>query len=182
MAGVAVKHLVDGQYKTVTEMAKALGVKPQALYSQMSNRGISLQVVVNLIRENQILNGQATGQRFMVNGKWLTKRQAAEALDISRSALNDYMAHHGCTLQEAMDAYREDRVKHGGRRAIKHRVGHKTMSVIEAAEKLCVSVNAVHLYMSKHKCSLAATIRHYEQRKRKKAEKDILAILMEGKR
>ena len=34
--------------------------------------------------------------------------------------------------------------------------------------------------MHKHKCSLAATIRHYEKRKMQKAEKDILKILLGG--
>jgi len=182
MAGVPVKHIVDGRYTTVAEMADELGVSAQQLYNQMHHKRCGLQVAVNMIRENMALNGQASGQRHMVDGKWMTVRQAAEMLSVTTDSLKDYMYGHKCRLAEVVAAYREGRVIHGGSRAVQHRVGHKTMTVAEAAEKLGVSVNAVRLHMYKHKCSLAATIRHYEQRKRKKAEKDILAILMEGKR
>ena len=181
MAGVAKKHLVDGEWVTAAEVAERLGVPTQSLYNQMNTRRVSLQVVVNMIRENLIMNGQATGQRHMVDGKWMTKRQAAEMLGVTREAINDYMAGHRCTLQEAVDAYREGRVHRGGRKPVDHRVKNTTMTAQEAAEKLGVSVNAVRVHMHKHKASLAATIRYYEKRKIKQAEKDILAILMEGR-
>ena len=181
MAGVAVKHLVDGQYKTVSEVAEVLGVKPQALYSQMSNRGISLQVAVNLIRENLALNGQGRAERYMVDGKWMTVRQAAEMLGVTVTSVKGYMYCHKCPLAEVVAAYREKRVTHGGRPPVEHRVGKQTMTTFEAAEKLGVKVEAIRLHMHKHKASLAATIRYYEKRKLKKAEKDILAILMEGR-
>ena len=181
MAGVAKQHYVDGQYKTVSEVAEALDVKPQALYNQMSNRGISLQVAVNMIRENQVLNGQASGQRHMVNGRWMTVRQAAEMLGVTIDSVKDYMYSHKCPLAEVVAAYREKRVTHGGSHPVQHRVGNRTMTTFEAAEKLGVSVDAIRLHMYKHKTSLAATIRYYEKRKIKQAEKDILAILMEGR-
>ena len=185
MAGVAKKHLVAGCYTTVAEMADELGVSAQQLYNQMHHKRCSLQVVVNMIRENMVLNGQGyNAHRFMVDGKWMTVRQAAEMLGVSMHSIKDWRYTHRdaqgrpATLAEAVAAYREKRVVHGGSKATRHRVGNRTMTVSEAAEKLGVSVNAIRLHMYKHNCSLAATIRHYEQRKRKKAEKDILAILM----
>ena len=188
MAGVLVKHLVDGRYTTVAEMADKLGVSVQQLYNQMHHKRCGLQVAVNMIRENMVLNGQGyNAHRFMVDGKWMTVRQAAEMLGVSVTALKDWMYSHKqpdgqpAMLADAVRAYREKRVTHGGSPATEHRVGKQTMTAREAAEKLGVSVNAVRLHMHKHKASLAATIRYYEKRKIKQAEKDILAILMEGR-
>ena len=107
----------------------------------------------------------------------MTVRQVAEVLGLRPEALRTYIHDHDCTLQEAMDAYREGRVKRGGRKPVEHRVQGRQTTVREAAEKLGVSVNAVRLYMSKHKVGLAATIRHYEKLKTKRAEKAILDII-----
>ena len=187
MAGVPVKHIVDGRETTVAEMADELGVSVQQLYNQMHHKRCGLQVAVNMIRENMVLNGQGyNAHRFMVDGKWMTVRQAAEMLGVSMYSIKDWRYTHKdaqgrpATLAEAVAAYREGRVVHGTSKPVQHRVGNKTMTTFEAAEKLGVSVNAVRLHMYKHKASLAATIRYYEKRKLKKAEKDILAILMEG--
>ena len=187
MAGVAKKHLVDGRWTTVGEVAREMGLTHQQLYNQMSNRGISLQVTVNLIRENLVLNGQGKrAGRHFVEGRWMTVRQAAEMLGVSMTALYQWLrAHrHGdgspAPLAEAVAAYREKRVVRGGSTAQQHRVGSRQMTVAEATAKCGVSVNAIRLHMHKRKASLAATIRYYEKRKLKKAEKDILAILMEG--
>ena len=179
MAAKAKKHLVDGEYKTVGEMAEALGVSPQQIYSQIHHKGVSPQVAVNMIRENLVLNNQGRAIRYMVDGKWMTIRQAAEGLGITWNALTQHMYRHKCTLAEAVNNYRAGAVRHYGHPPVQHRVGNKTMTTFEAAEKLGVSVNAVRIYMYKHKTSLAATIRHYEKRKMKQAEKAILAILME---
>jgi predicted ArsR family transcriptional regulator len=169
---------VDGEQVTVKEIAERLGVKAQQIYNQMSDRKVSLQVVVNLYRENQILHDQGNAARYMVNGKWMTIRQAAEALGVSRGAAYQYMYKYQCSLAEAMAAYRHGLVtKAHGNRTVYHRVGRGKMTVAEAAAKLGVSANAVRVYMYKHNCSLAATIRHYEQRKKRKAEKEILGIL-----
>lgn len=182
MGGVSKKHLVDRRWVTVKEIAAEMGLKPQQLYHQMHVHRCGLQSVVNMILENQILNGQASSSRWMVDGKWTTINQAAEALGVTHYTVYNYMYNHKLTLQEAVDAIRAGKLRHGGHDPVRHNVHGKAMTTFEAAEALGVSVNAVRLYMHKHKCSLAATIRHYEQRKRKKAEKDILAILMEGKR
>ena len=180
MGGVSKKHLVDGRWVTVKEIAEEMGYKRQTFYHQMHVHRCGLQAVVNMVRENQILNGQASSQRWMVDGKWTTINQAAEALGITHDTVYKYMYKHKLTLQEAVDAIRAGKPRHGGHDPERHRVGGRTMTTFEAAEKLGVSVNAVRMHMSRHKASLAATIRYYEKLKIKQAEKALLAILMEG--
>ena len=178
MAGKPNKHLVDGEQVTVKEIAERLGIEAQQIYHQMAHRQVSLQVVVNLYRENQILHDQGRAARYMVDGRWLTVHQAATALGVTYRALYLYMYKHQCRLADAVSAYRQGLVRRtGGDRTVYHRVGRGTMTVAEAAAKLGVSVNAVQQYMYKHKASLAATIRHYELRKKRRAEKEILGIL-----
>ena len=187
MAGKPKKHLVDGRMVTVPEIAEEFGLTCQQIYQQMHHKACSLQVIVDLYRENQILHGQGHAGRHYVDGQWMTVRQASEMLGVSMTALYNWMHNHRradgrpARLADAVDAYREGLVKHDGREPVQHRVGGRTMTTFEAAEKLGINVLALRLHMSRHKASLASTIRYYEQRKRKKAEKDILAILMEGR-
>lgn len=188
MAGKDKQHYVDGRYTTVAEIAEEFGMKRQSLYSLMNHRQCGLQTAVNLIRENLAMNDQGRAARWMVDGKWMTVRQAADMLGINLRTMRSWIARHRhedgtiCPLAEAVHAYQEKQVIHGGSPAKQHRVNGKTMTVPEAADKLGVSLHAIYMHMSRHKASLASTIRYYEKRKLKKAEKDILAILMEGKR
>lgn len=178
MARKPKKHLVDGEWVTVREIAERLGIEAQQIYNQMDAREISLQVVVNLYRENQILHDQGRAARYMVDGKWTTIRQAAEALGVTHQAVANYMYSHKCSLVEAVAAYREGRVQHRGRGyPVYHRVGNKTMTVKEAAARFGISENAVRMYMYKHKCSLAKTVKFYEMRQKRRAEQEILGIL-----
>ena len=181
MAGKARPWLVDGRWTTVIETAAAMDLKPQQLYSLMNNKQCGLQAAVNLIRENQALNGQGRAARYMVDGRWLTIRQAAEALGVSWAAIYDWMHRHKAGLAEAMAAYREGRVKCGGKPAVRHRVGRRVLTRAEAARESGVTLSAFNLYTHKHQCSVAAAMRYYEKRKLKQAEKAILAILMEGR-
>jgi predicted transcriptional regulator len=183
MAGKPKKHLVDGEWITVQEAADRLGVMRQQLYGQMHTRRCSLQVAVNLYRENLALHGQGRSDRHMVDGRWMTVRQAAEMLGVTVTALRDYLYSHRQpdgrpgTLAEAVDAYRSGAVRHGGHPPRLHRVGRRMMTQAEAAEMLGIDVNAVRCHMSKHKATLAQTIKYYETKKRRRAEKDILTIL-----
>ena len=181
MAGKARPWLVDGHWTTVIETAAAMDLKPQQLYSLMSDKQCGLQAAVNMIRENQALNGQGRAARYMVDGRWLTIRQAAETLDVNRNAIYVWMHRHKAGLAEAVAAYREGRVKCGGRPPERHRVGRRRLTRAEAAMESGVTLAAFNLYTWKHKCSVAAAMRHYEKRKLKQAEKAILAILMEGR-
>ena len=183
MAGKPRQHPVDGGWMTVDQAAQMLGVTRQQIYNQMKNHGCGLQVVVNMIRENLALNNGYSAQRHMVDGKWMTKRQVAEMLGISMYSLRDWIYGHRQpdgspeTVAHAVEAFRAHEVKQGGSQPVQHKVGYKTMTVAEAAEKLGVSRNAITIHMHRRKASLAATIRYYERRKLKQAEKDILDIL-----
>ena len=179
----AKKHLVDGRWVTVAELADELGVTPQQLYSQKWQRRASYQVVANMIRENQVLNDQGGAQRWMVDGRWLTIRQAAEMLGVSYYALRDYMYQHHhpdgtpMTLGEAVDYYRAGLNRRRGKPPARYRVGRRDMTIAEAAEMLGMPALNLRMYMSRHKISLAKAVRYYEQKKRKKAERAILDIL-----
>lgn len=184
MAGVAKKHFVDGRWTTVDEVAAELGLTRQQVYNQMHHKQCGLQTVANLVRSNQALNGQGKAALWLVDGKWMTVRQAAETLGINYYTLRNWIYRHRhpdgtpALLSEAIAAFREKKIIHGGSAPKLHRVGGKQMTTIEAAEMLGIDVLALRLHMSRHKASLASTIRYYEKRKMKKAEKDILAILM----
>jgi predicted transcriptional regulator len=183
MAGKPKRHLVDGEWISVQEAADRLGLQRQQLYSLISNHRCSLQVAVNLYRENLALNDQGRADRHMVDGRWMSIRQAAEMLGVPFSTLQSYLYSHRrpdgrpATLAEAVDAYRSGAVRHGGHPSRLHRVGRRMMTQAEAAEMLGVTLNAVRKHMSQNKATLAQTIKYYETRKRRKAEKDILNIL-----
>lgn len=122
-------------------------------------------------------------RKHLVDGRWTTVGEMAEALGVTPVALHNWRARNRnpdgtpARLAEAVEAYREGRVIHGGSLPREHRVGNRTMTTFEAAAKLGISTNALRLHMSKHRVSLASTIRYYEKQKQLKAEKEILAIL-----
>ena len=183
MAGKPKKHLVDGEWITVQDAADRMRLRRQQLYSLTHHKRCSLQVAVNLYRENMVLHDQGRSDRHMVDGRWMSIRQAAEMLGLPVTTLQSYLYSHRqpdgrpATLAEAVDVYRSGAVKHGGRPPSLHRVGRRMMTQAEAAEMLGVTLNAVRMHMSKHKATLAQTIKYYEQKQRRKAEKDILTIL-----
>lgn len=183
MAGKPKKHLVDGEWITVQEAADRMGLRRQQLYSLTHHKRCGLQVAVNLYRENLAMHDQGRADRHMVDGRWMTVRQAAEMLGVTVTALRGYLYSHRQpdgrpgTLAEAVDVYRSGAVRHGRHPPRLHRVGRRMMTQAEAAEMLGVTLNAVRMHMSKHKATLAQTIKYYETRKRRKAEKDILNIL-----
>ena len=181
MAGVAKKHLVDGRWVTVEEIAEEMGLNRQQLYMQMWHKGVSLQVVVNLYRENLILHNQHKSYRYMVNGRWMTINQATEMLGVSPDAMYSTMRRRGYTLAQAVEAYRHGEIHHGGSKPKLHRVGNRYMTTIKAAEMLGMSWYTLRSHMRRSGDSLAATIRYYERKKAKRAEKAILKILKEGK-
>lgn len=177
MAGKAKRHLVDGEWITVQQAADRLGLNSQQLYMQMHYRKCGLQAAVNLIRENLALGGHGHAGRHMVDGQWMTVQQAADMLGVTRSAVRSYMYSHHTTLAETVDAYRSGAVVRGGTAPKLHRVGGKMMTAAQAAEMLGIDVLCLRLHMSRHGASLAQTIKYYQKKKQKKAEKDILNIL-----
>lgn len=182
----AKKHLVDGRWVTVKEMAGELGVKCQQLYNTRSYYGVGLQGAVNMIRENQALNGLHGAHRWMVDGKWTTVRQAAEMLGVSECAIRCRMHQHPrpdggpAPLQEAVDYYRRGENEKTGRRAALHRVGGRKTTIKAEAARLGISPVSIRTHMCRTGESLAQTVRYYERRARAKAEKEIMAILSGG--
>lgn len=183
MAGKPKKHLVDGEWITVQEAADRLGLRSQQLYGLTHHKRCSLQVAVNLYRENLSLHDQGRADRHMVDGRWMTVRQAAEMLGIPFTTLRNYLYSHRqpdgrpATLAEAVDAYRSRAVSRGGRAPVQHRVGRRMMTTFEAADMLGIDALCLRMHMSKNKATLAQTIKYYETKKRRKAEKAILNIL-----
>ena len=182
MACKPTKHLVDGEWITVQEAAEMLGLRPQQIYDQMSNKRCGLQAVVRMYRENYIL-GQGRAARYMVDGRWMTIRDAAQMLGVTRRAICLWRFKRKRpdgslpSLAEAVAAYRSGEVRNRGKQPKRHRVAGKLMTMREAAEMVGVSYAAMQLYTYKHRCSLAKAVKYYETRKRRRAEKDILTIL-----
>ena len=106
MAYIPKRYLVDGEYITVQQAADRMGLTYQQLYGQMRHRNCSLQVAVNLVRENLALGCRGHATRHMVNGRWLTIQQAAESIGKTRFTLWRYAHLHGMSIAEAVEAYR----------------------------------------------------------------------------
>ena len=171
------QHLVDGRWVTLTEMAAELGIKRKTLENQMyRNGGGSLNVAVHQIRDNLVLNGHKRSGRHMVDGRWTTMAEMAEALGINYSTLQHYVKVHGCTLAEAVADYREGRVIHGRSQKV-HIVDGKETTVAEAARRCGVSIDTIRWRMSHHKKTLRQTVRYYERKKAERAAGQILDIL-----
>ena len=176
MAGKPKQHPVDGGWMTVQEAAGMLGLKTQQIYALMSNYHVGLQVAVNMVRQNLALNGQGRSDRYMVDGRWMTVRQAAEMLGVKPEAIRSWRRLHRdaqgkpATLQAAVDAYRQG-VRRGGGKPVQHKVNGRPMTTFQAAEKLGVSVITIRGRMSRHNCSLAACVSYYEKKRRRRAEK-----------
>ena len=177
------KHWVDGRWVTVREQAESMGLTYGQLIRLCNRKGLSLQMVVRMIRDNLLLGRQGRAERYnLVDGKWMTTRQAADMLGIRRQALYVMMKRHGWTLAETVDAYRRGEVRHNGRKAKLHRVGARMMTMDEAAEMLGVNNKTLRCYMWRHNVTLATAVKYYQTKQIRKAEKAILAILKEEPR
>lgn len=186
------RHLIDGREMTVQEIADMLGVTKMALQQRRSSLGgPSYQTIVNMYRENQFGSDRDRSARYMVDGKWMNRKQIAGMLGISTSTLTNWLCDNkGKSLLDAVEHYRRYQTgelnRHyarGGAKPILYRVGRKTYSVPQVARMFGVSHQSV-CYVLKHRNGdMAATIQHYkerETRRTQKAERDILAILMGG--
>lgn len=182
MSGIARIHIVDGAPTTVSETAARLGLDPQQIYAQMHHRRCSLQAVVNLYRDGMILDGDR-GDHYMVDGKWMTTRQAADMLGVPYERLYRWRTRNRtpdgkvAPLAEAVRAYQEGRVRWGGSEPKVYKVHDRRTTLAEAAERAGVSRNALQLYMNRHKVSLETALRHAEVLKRKRAKRAILRAL-----
>ena len=165
------------------EMAEELGIKRQQIYGVMSKRKIGLQTAVSLIRSGQILRGGTRTITYMVDGRWMTLKEISGILGVSIYAIRDYMYSHPrpdgrpMLMQDVVEHYRNGWVKRGGKEHKQHCVGNRIMTTADAAKQLGITQVLIRRHMSVHKASLAQTIKYYERKKQRKAEREILRIL-----
>lgn len=175
-------HMVDGQPMTVDEIAALLGITKHALVVRRSNMGgCSYQMIVNMYRDNRFETKHDRGAHHLVNGQWITTKEAARRVGVQPVTLTRYMKANGVTLAEALDHYRKyqtgELTRWPGRRPRTYYVNGKLLTIRQAAEKYHTSENSLRLYIVKHQCSLQTAVKRLEERKKKQAERDILNIL-----
>ena len=183
------RHLIDGREMTVQEIADMLGVTKLALQMRRSRLGRpSYQTVVNMYRENCFGNYHNRSARYMVDGKWMTRKQIAGMLEISPNTLANWLYQNkGKSIADAVTWFRQyqtgERKRYhgqGGRKPKLYRVGSKAYSVSQVARMFGVANSSVTFVLKRRNGDMAATIRHYkdrETRRAQKAEKAIMSIL-----
>ena len=177
--------MIDGQPMTIDQIADLLGITRQALINRRHRYGgkdVSYQLIVNLYRENRFESRHDRGARHLVNGEWITAKEAARRVDVQPITLTRYMRSNGVTLAEAMEHYRKFQTgelkRYAGRAPRTYYVNGKQLTIRQAAEKYHTTENNLRTYIFKHKCSLQTAVRQLEERRKKQAERDILKILM----
>ena len=149
-------HMVDGVPMTVDEIAGMLGLTKQALVLRRCRMGqCSYQLIVNLYRENRFESKHDRGPRHLVNGEWITAKEAARRVDVQPITLTRYMKAHGVTLAKAMDHYRKyqtgELARWPGRRHRTYWVNGKQLTIRQAAERYHTTENSLRMYIFKHK-------------------------------
>lgn len=177
--------MVDGQPMTVDEIADLLGVTKHALIKRRYRYGgkdVSYQMIVNMYRDNRFETKHDRAPRHLVNGEWITTKEAARRVGVQPYILTRYMKANGVTLTEALDHYRKyqtgELARWPGRAPRTYYVNGRQLTIKQAAERYHTTENALRMYIFKHKCSLQTAVRQLEERRKKQAERDILKILM----
>lgn len=182
------RHPVDGVEMTVNEIAAMLGISEMALLKRRSNLGgASYQTIVNMYRGNQFGTYHDRSPRYMVDGRWMSRKEICEELGIARMTLtNWFQRNKGHSLNEAIAYYRgrkSGEIKHGsgpGRPPVRYRVGRKDWSVPDVARHFGVCAQSVRNVLDARGGDMAAVLKHYREREEKekhKAEQQIMDIL-----
>ena len=113
------RHLVGGEWITVKEAARRVGVQPVTLTRYMKAHGVTLAEAMDHYRKYQTGElarwpGKAP-RTYYVNGKLLTIRQAAEKYHTTENNLRTYIFKHKCSLQTAVRQLEERRKKQAER-------------------------------------------------------------------
>jgi hypothetical protein len=181
-------HLIDGKQMTVNEIGAMLGVTRRWLIQRRSQMGgISYQVIVNMFRERRLLTNHDRWPRHLVHGRWMTVQQAAQELDCKPHSIENWRSANRDkdgkkpTMEAAYDHFKGAPKRGRGKEPEKHLVNGKKMTVREAAEKYGTTANALRQTMSSHRCSLNAAVKRLEDRRIRKAQRDIMEILKGGK-
>ena len=181
-------HQVDGREMTVNEIAAMLGISRMSLLKRRSLLGgMSYQTIVNMYRANQFGSYRDRSPRYMVDGRWMSRKEICEELGIARMTLaNWFQRNKGHSLNEAIEHYRKVKsgeIKHGsgpGRPPVRYRVGRKDWSVPDVARHFGVCAQSVRRVLEVRGGDMAAVIKHYrerEEKKKRKAERAIMDIL-----
>lgn len=177
-------HMIDGQPMTVDEIADLLGTTKRALVLRRHRYGgkdVSYQLIVDMYRDNRFETKHDRGPRHLVNGQWITTKEAARRVGVQPVTLTRHMKANGVTLAEAMDHYRKfqtgELTRWPGRVPRTYYVNGKLLTIRQAAERYHTTETALRQYIYKHKCSLQTAVRQLEDRRKKQAERDILNIL-----
>lgn len=181
-------HRVDGREMTVNEIAAMLGISRMSLLKRRSVLGgASYQTIVNMYRGNQFGTYHDRSPRYMVDGRWMSRKEICAELGIARMTLtNWFQRNKGHSLNEAIAYYRRRKsgeIKHGsgpGRTPVRYRVGRKDWSVPDVARHFSVKPQSVRKVLDARGGDMAAVIQHYRDReaaKKRKAERAIMDIL-----
>ena len=181
-------HLVDGRKMTVNEIAAMLGISRLSLLKRRSNLGgASYQTIVNMYRENQFGSYRDRSSRYMVDGRWMSRKEICAELGIARITLaNWFQRNKGHSLNEAIEHYRKVKsgeIKRGcgpGRTPVRYRVGRKDWSVPDVARHFGVCAQSVRRVLDTRGGDMSAVLQHYrerEEKKKRKAEQQIMDIL-----
>ena len=178
-------HDVDGRKMTVDEIAAMLGLTVQALYERKHRLGgCSYQVIVDMARDGRIGGANDHYHRHLVDGRWITAREAAELVGVKYHTIRVWRSEHKGpdgkppTMAEAVEHYRNFR-RYGRkkRQGEKHWVKNREMTVAEAAAKYGAKAGTLYSYMHKRHCSLDTCIRRLESRRVKRAVKEIVGVI-----
>ena len=103
-------HRVDGQWKTVREVAESLGVTSSALqnwrfrHKDAQGRQPTLEAAAAAYRAGQVQNGGHVEKKlYWVHGRRMTMPEAAKRFGVTVHALKYHMYRRGKTLQGAVD-------------------------------------------------------------------------------
>ena len=182
------RHLIDGREMTVQEIADMLGVTKMALQQRRSSLGRpTFQTIVNMYRENQFGSYRDRSSRYMVDGRWMSRKEICAELGIARITLaNWFQRNKGHSLNEAIEHYRKVKsgeIKRGcgpGRTPVRYRVGRKDWSVPDVARHFGVCAQSVRRVLDTRGGDMSAVLQHYrerEEKKKRKAEQQIMDIL-----
>ena len=169
---------VDGRTVDYETLAGELGITVCALHVAASKyRDRSMQEIADMYRNGRI-RSRVHGAHC-VHGRWLTIAEAAAELGLAEKTLRAYhWKWQAKTLEETVDRviWQQQCPGKRGKRARRHRVRGKLMTVAEAAEKLGVTDVALYNRIRRGE-SLEQAVDGVERTKREKAKWKIIRIL-----
>ena len=111
--GYAYKHLVHGEWMTVSEAAERLGLAKSTIYNyqyehrrQDGGPGLLVDAWDHYSSGAHKSLGRPP-RRYYVNGKLLTMEQAAASVRVKLKTFRQYVYKRGCTVQGAVRFYRK---------------------------------------------------------------------------